>query len=304
MKILLTGAKGLVGKNFVKLSRFKKYLVPITREDLDLENSKAVKLFFKENKFDVVIHLAAKVGGINANMNNKLIFFESNLVLNFNVVKEAVDNGVEYLMVAGTGCAYPKALEGKVLQEEYYLEGSPEPTNDAYAYAKRAMLCHLEAAKESKKLKFSYFLPANIYGPYDNFSPTLSHVIPGLISRMHNHKKGRFLVWGSGSAKRDFLYISDLVNAMDLMLEKRLEGVVNIGTSTPVSIAELAYKIRQYSRPNLDIGFDTSMPDGQSVRIMDCSKIKKIGWKPQIDLNTGLMKTIDWFVSNYQKVRL
>lgn len=303
MHILLTGAGGLIGRNLIERSVFSSAIYPLYRTELDLENQLAVKDFFQRNSFDIVIHLAALVGGINANSNHKLAFFEKNMAINFNVIEAAIKANTEFIVAAGTGCAYPKRLEGQLLREGDYLDGYPELTNDAYAFAKRAMLCHLQAASETQNTKFCYFLPANIYGPYDNFNAEMSHVVPGLIRRMDLHRNGEFRIWGSGQAQRDFLFISDLVRALDLIIAKRLSGVVNIGSGRPTSIIDLAEKIAGAMSLNATLSFDTNMPDGQSVRLMDCSKIANAGWKPRVSLKQGLIETVDWYKQNLPNVR-
>jgi GDP-L-fucose synthase len=206
----------------------------------------------------------------------------------------------------GTGCAYPKRLEGEVLHEDAYLDGIPEETNDAYAYAKRGMLVHLEAHREHGTLDYCYCLPANLYGPHDNFHPEHSHVVPALIRRFveaRDAKAPEVAVWGDGSAKRDFLYIDDCIDAMIRLLEQRASGTVNVATAEQTSVAELAGAVADAARYEGDIVFDTSKPAGQPGRIFDTAKVRATGWKPGVGLAEGLERTVAWFEAHQSNVR-
>lgn len=302
MRILVTGAKGLIGSNYVTKSGYIENIIPISRSDCDLESYRSVCKIFEKYKPTHVLHLAALVGGIGANSSQKLRFYEVNQCINFNVVRASIFYGVEHFIAAGTGCAYPKKLEGQILSEKDFLEGPPEPTNDAYAYAKRSMLTHLQAAAESTKMKYTYFLPSNIYGPHDNFHPEHSHVIPGLIRRMDLNTGDRFRIWGTGKALRDFLYIDDLVSALDTIVSRKLTGVVNIASGSQHSILHVATLIKEILGVKAQFEFDTNKPDGQLTRIMDVSKLKQF-WTPMVDLDDGLSLTISWYKTS-KKVRV
>ena len=253
MRLLVTGSQGLIGRNFVTKSVFAPSLIATSRSDCDLTDPVATLALFNEIKPTHVLHLAALVGGIGANSSKKLRFFEENQRINFNVVTAAIQTKVSHFIAAGTGCAYPKRLEGKVLRESDFLEGTPEPTNDAYAYAKRTMLAHLMAAEESVGMNYSYFLPANIYGPHDNFHPTDLHVLPGLIRRMDLCNDETFEIWGTGVAERDFLYIDDLISALECLIEHRHSGVINIGSGSRTTILRAATLIKGHMQKKLSI---------------------------------------------------
>ena len=209
-KILITGSSGLIGKNLTNKFLSQGYQVLGLDSKNDLRNASNAYKVFSEFKPTLVFHLAAKVGGIHANANYKADFYSDNILINTNVVNASKKYNVEYMFAMGTGCAYPKKLESNLLKESDFLDGEPEVTNDAYAYAKRGLLVHLKALNESIEFKFSYCLPANIYGPFDNFHPINSHVVPGLVRRFCDAKSNnieRVKIWGDGSAKRDFLYM-------------------------------------------------------------------------------------------------
>ena len=206
----------------------------------------------------------------------------------------------------GTGCAYPKILEGRMLNEADFLDGIPEVTNDAYAYAKRGLLVHLRAIYEKSKIKYAYCIPANIYGPHDNFHAVNSHVVPGLIRRFVEcvQKKQNVIdIWGNGEAKRDFLFIDDLISAIVLLVDNKFEGSINIATGVQTSISHLAETIAELTDFKGQLNYDTNQPAGQKEREFNTDKVTKLNWKPKVDLKSGLLKTINWFKENQSKIR-
>lgn len=304
--VLVTGGSGLVGRNLVEgLERAGHSVVAVGSEH-DLRDAEAAGALLRETRPRILFHLAARVGGIYANSTQKPGFYRDNVLINTHVLDAAVDVGVEYVFAMGTGCAYPKRLEGEVLHEDDYLDGVPEATNDAYAYAKRGMLVHLEALREQGVLDYCYCLPANLYGPHDNFHPTHSHVVPALIRRFVEAREAgadEVSIWGDGSARRDFLYIADCVDAMLLLLEQRFSGAVNVATGDQTSIRELAEAVSRASSYAGDIAYDTSMPAGQMGRIFDTTRVRSVGWTPTSDLVDGLRETIDWFEAHRSDIR-
>ena len=206
----------------------------------------------------------------------------------------------------GTGCAYPKKLENETLYEKDFLDGIPEVTNDAYAYAKRGLLVHLKSLEEADIIKYTYCLPANIYGPHDNFHPLNSHVVPGLIRRFCDsidNNEEEILIWGDGSARRDFLYIDDCVDAMIKLSEHQLPGPVNVSSKKLTSIKELSKLIKISSDFKGHIKYDKTKLSGQKQRIMDTSKMDDLGWVPKIKLELGIQKTLKWFRQNRATIR-
>ncbi len=306
-KILVTGATGLVGRNLtprLEALGADVYACGHTRAgeyNCDLRDAQQTANLFDKIIPDVVIHLAARVGGIYANMAHKEQFYLENTLINTNVVREISRQKTPYVLAMGTGCAYPKRLEGNELIEELYLDGIPEPTNDAYAYAKRNMLVHLTVCAEGYGLKYCFCIPANIYGPHDNFHPTYSHVVPGLIHKFmeaRQKKLNQVVIWGTGRPRRDFLYIDDLVSALTRLLDSEITGPVNVATGEPVSINELVYKIKEITGYAGEIVYAPNYAGGQSTRLFATGKIKKLGWRPRYTLREGLMKTVDWYEHN------
>jgi GDP-L-fucose synthase len=304
--ILVTGGTGLVGRNLLRRLEVDEFSVVSVGSERDLRDPDVARALLREVEPEVVFHLAARVGGIYANSTQKAGFYRDNVLINTNLVDAAVEVGVEYVFAMGTGCAYPKRLEGEVLYEDHYLDGIPEETNDAYAYAKRGMLVHLEALRESGTLDYAYCLPANIYGPHDNFHPRHSHVVAALVRKFVEAREAEapeVPIWGDGSARRDFLYIDDCIDAMVLLLERRFSGVVNVATGVQTPIGMLAETIGRVAGYAGSITYDTSMPAGQMGRMFDNARITATGWTPEHDLERGLDKTVAWFVEHRSQVR-
>lgn len=312
-KILITGATGFVGVNLInKLESMKCNIIKIGKSrsnrinKYDLTKQRDVFNVFEREQPTIVIHLAAKVGGIYANSNNKADFYLENTLINTNVLREVQERKIKYAFAMGTGCAYPKRLEGQELFEEDFLNGTPESTNDAYAYAKRNMLVHLKAIKESNPdFKYHYCIPANIYGPHDNFDLMDSHVAPALIRKFVDAKINNMPtveIWGSGNAKRDFLYIDDLIDAIILIIKnKDLEGAINVATDQMVKINVLAKMIKEIVEYDGEIVYNSNFPDGQSSRQFNIRKISNLDWKPMTSLKEGLTKTINSYKVTFNK---
>ncbi|MDA0328556.1 MAG: NAD-dependent epimerase/dehydratase family protein [Gemmatimonadetes bacterium] len=304
--ILVTGGTGLVGRNLVAGLEGLGHSVVSVGSERDLRDSDVAHRLLAEVRPKVVFHLAARVGGIYANSTQKPGFYRDNVLINTHVIDAAVETGVEYVFAMGTGCAYPKRLEGAVLHEDDYLDGVPEPTNDAYAYAKRGMLVHLEALRADGALDYCFCLPANVYGPHDNFHPEHSHVVAALVRRFveaRDEGAPEVAIWGDGSARRDFLYISDCIDAMLLLLERRFSGVVNVATGEQISIGELAEAVSRGAGYRGEIRFDPAMPAGQSGRRFDIERIRSTGWDPAHTLADGLAETISWFETHRSEIR-
>jgi len=305
-KILITGASGLIGKNLISRLNKKGYQVFGLDSKNDLRDPYLTQKIFKNYKPDLVFHLAAKVGGIFANSNYKADFYSDNVLINTNVINACVCNNVEYVFAMGTGCAYPKRLENNVLYEKDFLDGIPEITNDAYAYAKRGLLVHLKSLEESEIIKYTFCLPANIYGPFDNFHPLNSHVVPGLIRRFcdsFDNNLKEILIWGDGSARRDFLFIDDCIDAIIKLADIQFSGVVNVSSKSLTSIRELAELIKEKTNFKGLIKYDVSKLSGQKQRIMDSTIMDNLNWSPQINLDNGIAKTVKWFFENRTVIR-
>ena len=304
--VLITGGTGLVGRNLVARLESDGYDPVAVGSEHDLRDAAVAARLLSDVQPRVLFHLAARVGGIYANSTQKPGFYRDNVLINTHVLDAAVASGVEFVFAMGTGCAYPKRLEGQVLHEEDYLDGVPEETNDAYAYAKRGMLVHLEALRKHEALDYCYCLPSNVYGPYDNFHPEHSHVVAALVRRFVEGRDARaeeVAIWGDGSAQRDFLYIEDCVAAMVLLFEQRVSGTVNVATGEQRTITALAQATAAAAGYTGSITYDTSMPAGQAGRAFDTTRVRSTGWTPTHDLEEGLQKTISWFEAHRSEIR-
>lgn len=310
-KILITGGTGLIGTHLTnKLNSMGLNVLSVgnTRGNYkcDLRNQQSTKKLFDYYKPQVVFHLAAKVGGIFANITKKSDFYLHNTQINTNVVGEIQNREIPFVFGMGTGCAYPKKLEDHILYEDDFLDGIPEITNDAYAYSKRNLLVHLKACEENHGINYIYCIPANIFGPFDNFHPKYSHVVPGLIFKFLyaiQNSQPSVTIGGNGKAKRDFLYIDDLIDAIILLCDNFSKSkTINISTGILTPISELANKIKLISNYKDKLDYDLSFPEGQKHRSFDNSKIQEIGWVPNHNLDEGLKKTIDWCLDNINMV--
>lgn len=269
------------------------YLNLTTRSsaELDLRNQAAVNSFFEEEKPEFVFLAAAKVGGILANSKYKADFIYDNLIMEANVIKAAHDQGVKKLMLLGSSCIYPKFAE-QPIREESLLTGALEPTNDAYAVAKIAGIKMCQSFHEQFGDNFISIMPSNLYGYGDNYHPQNSHVLPALIRRFHEAKvadQSEVVIWGTGSPKREFLFADDLAQAcLFLMKEYNSPEIINVGTGSDVSIQELAYMVAGVVGYEGRIKNDLTKPDGTPKKLMDVSRIHKLGWKHKTELKQGI----------------
>ncbi len=306
-RIFVAGHKGMVGSAIVRRLESEGYsnLILKTRQELDLLNHEAVKSFFEQEKMAYVFLAAAKVGGIWANKSYKADFIYENLQVQNNVIYASWKFNVKKLLFLGSSCIYPK-LCPQPIKEEYFMTGPLEETNDAYAVAKIAGIKMCQSFNEQYKTNFISVMPTNLYGPNDNFDPEHSHVLPALIRKFHDAKtegKREIVVWGTGSAKREFLHVDDLADAV-VFLMNNYDGsdIVNIGTGVDLSIRELADLIMNVIGYDGTITWDSSKPDGTPIKLLDVSKLHTLGWKHQYGLTDGLKNTIDWFIQNRNKI--
>jgi GDP-L-fucose synthase len=280
--------------------RTKDLFVP-RRRDYDLTEISQVRKLFDDTKPEIVVHLAAEVGGIGANRANPGRFFFANMAMGLNLIEESRKRGVEKFVQIGTICAYPKFTPVPFLEENLW-NGYPEETNAPYGVAKKALLVMLQAYREQYNFNGIYLLPVNLYGPGDNFDPKTSHVIPALIRKCVEAKESgasEVRCWGSGEASREFLYVSDCANAIRMALDI-YDGPepVNLGVGFEIKIRDLAEKIAKLTGFTGKLVWDREQPDGQPRRCLDTTRAKKLfGFKAQIDLDVGLNRTIQWFRS-------
>ena len=292
-KIFVAGHRGMVGSAIVRALREKGYENLLLRgsSELDLRQQNAVADFFENEKPDYVFLAAAKVGGINANNIYRADFLYDNLMIEANVIQSAHNTGVKKLLFLGSSCIYPK-MAPQPLTEDSLLTGTLEPTNEPYAIAKIAGIKLCEAYRDQHKDNFISAMPTNLYGPNDNYDLQNSHVLPALIRKFHEAKErgdSHVEIWGTGSPKREFLHVDDLAKACVFLMERYEEKqFVNIGTGEDISIKNLALMIKDIVGFAGELRFDTSKPDGTPRKLMDVSRIHKLGWKHEIDLREGI----------------
>ncbi len=302
-KIYVAGHNGLVGSAITRKLKENGYanIVTRTRAELDLTDQAAVRSFFETEKPNYVIDSAAKVGGIKANMTYPAEFMYENMQIQNNIIWSAKETGVEKLLFLGSSCIYPRDVQQPMV-EESFSTGSPEPTNEAYAYAKIAGMKLCEYINTEHGLDFTSCMPTNIYGEGDNFDPETSHVIPSLIRRMHEAKidnQPDVTIWGTGVSRREFLYVDDLADAIVWLMENYSEKqFLNIGTGEDISIKELAYKIKKLVGYEGDLIFDATKPDGMPKKLLDVTKLHKTGWHHKTQLDDGLSRTYSWYLEN------
>jgi GDP-L-fucose synthase len=306
-KVIVTGGGGFLGKFVVDRLKQRGYsgiFVP-SINDYDLRNLEDIIRMYKDARADLVIHLAAAVGGIGANRENPGSFFYDNLIMGIQLMEQARLNNVEKFVAIGTVCAYPKYTEVP-FKEENLWNGYPEETNAPYGLAKKMLLVQSQAYRSQYNFNSIFLLPVNLYGPGDNFELKSSHVIPALIKKFYEAKEGnldKVEVWGTGKATREFLYVDDCAEAIVLAAEKYDESFpVNVGAGFEISIKDLAEKIKGIMGYNGEIFWNTSKPDGQPRRCLDTSKaLKKFGFKAETDFDTGLRKTIEWYKNTFSQ---
>jgi len=302
-KILVLGSKGMVGSSVVRiLSNFEKFeVIPSNRKTTNLFSFEETQKLFNDIKPDFIVNAAAKVGGILANNTKRTEFILSNLKINMNIIEGLIAHKNTKLINLGSSCIYPLGAAVPI-NESSLMNGALEPTNSPYAMAKLTAIEMGDAISKEYGHKIFNLMPTNLYGPNDNFSPNESHVIPGLIHRMHlariNNEK-EFTVWGTGSPLREFLFVDDLSNAIQFFIENNVdEGLYNIGSNNEIKIKDLVLLIKNIVKYEGEIVYDKTKPDGNPRKLLDSSKIKKLGWEPKIKLPNGLKISYDWYLKN------
>jgi GDP-L-fucose synthase len=300
-RILVTGGAGFLGSHLIEelaAAGADDVVVPRSR-DVDLTDQKATEQLFDQEHPDIVFHLAAEVGGIGANRANPGRYFYANMMMGAHVAEECRRHEVEKLIVAGTVCAYPKFTPVPFKEEDLW-DGYPEETNAPYGVAKKALLVMLQSYRAQYGLNGIYLLPANLYGPRDNFDLETSHVIPALIRKFAEAVASgarEVVVWGTGSASREFLYVSDAARALLLAAERYDDAEpINVGTGVEVTIRSLVEQVAELTGFDGEIVWDSSKPDGQPRRALDTSKAKELfGFTAAVGITEGLQATLDWW---------
>jgi GDP-L-fucose synthase len=311
-KVYIAGHSGLVGSAILRELKARGFTNCITRshQELDLTNQTKVNVFFKELKPEYVILAAAKVGGIFANSSYPVDFIYQNIMIEANIINAAYENNVKRLLFLGSSCIYPKFAK-QPMEEEELLSGFLEPTNEPYALAKILGIKLCESYNIQYATDYRSVMPTNLYGINDNFHPKNSHVIAGLMQRMHEAKLSNdkeVVVWGSGKAIRDFLYVDDMAKASLFILEldkfsyqaKTHPSLshINIGTAKGVTIKKLAEIMKEVIGYEGRLVFDKNFPDGAPKKLLNVKKIENLGWKPKVDIEEGLIMTYKWYKEN------
>jgi len=303
-RIFVAGHRGLVGSAILRRLNSGKFeeVLTATREQLDLRDQAAVNYWFQANRPEFVFLVAGTVGGILANSTRPAEFIYDNMMIHATVVQAAYLHDVKRLLYLGSSCIYPRECP-QPMKEEYLLTSPLEPTNEPYAIAKIAGIKLCQAYRRQYGCDFISAMPTNLYGPNDNFDLESSHVLPALIRKFHEARiEGRkeMVVWGTGSPKREFLYVDDLADAcVYLMRHFDDEQHINVGTGEDLSIRELAETIREVVAPEVELAFDSSKPDGTPQKLLDVSRLHDLGWRHNVELREGIEQTYRWFQENF-----
>jgi GDP-L-fucose synthase len=316
-RIYIAGHNGMVGSALIRQLKHDSSNIIITasREELDLTNQQSVNQFFVNNKIDQVYLAAAKVGGIHANNTYPADFIYQNLMIEANIINAAHMHNVQKLLFLGSSCIYPKLAE-QPMSEAALLTGILESTNEPYAIAKIAGIKLCESYNRQYGRDYRSVMPTNLYGQNDNFHPENSHVIPALIRRFHEAKLNNdstVIAWGSGKPMREFLYVDDMAEASIFVMnldkntyEKETQPMlshINVGSGIDCTIRELVETVAKIVSYEGDIVFDKTKPDGTARKLMDVSRLEKLGWKAKTTLEDGLSLTYHWFLANQGRVR-
>jgi len=306
-RIFVAGHRGLVGSAILR--KLKEYgyenIITRSRNGLDLTKFDDVEKFFQEERIDYVFLAAAKVGGILANDTYPADFLRENILIQNNVIHNAYTYGVKKLLFLGSSCIYPKYSK-QPIKEDYLLTGKLEPTNEWYAIAKIAGIKMAQAYSKQYGFNVISLMPANLYGPNDNFDLKTSHVLPALLRKFHEAKVNNMdtvTIWGTGTPRREFLHVDDLADAcIFLMNNYDSSEIINVGTGKDISILKLAQKIKEIVGFKGRIVTDTSKPDGTPRKLLDITKLNNLGWKSKIPLSRGIEETYSWFLENKDKL--
>ncbi|WP_010337067.1 GDP-L-fucose synthase [Sphingobium yanoikuyae] len=316
MRVFVAGYRGMVGGAILrKLKERGVATITKSRAELNLMDQAAVRTFMQEERPDAVVVAAAKVGGIHANNSYPAQFIYENLMIESNLIHQAFEAGVSKLLFLGSSCIYPRDVP-QPMREQSLLTGKLELTNEPYAIAKIAGIKLCESYNRQYGTDYRSVMPSNLYGQGDNFHLENSHVLPALMRRFHEAVQSdadEILIWGTGTPRREFLHVDDMADAslfvMDLPQERYLAETepmlshINVGTGEDISIGELAHLIAEVTGFKGRIAFDPSKPDGTMKKLMDVTRLSRMGWRAQIDLKAGIEATYKWFLENQQAIR-
>jgi GDP-L-fucose synthase len=305
-KILLTGSTGFVGKNILKSGILNDFsvLTPSSSK-LNLLDKIAVRNYIQDYSPDLIIHSAGKVGGILKNINSNYEFLLDNSSMAINLLSESFNSGVTNFLNISSSCIYPKDYEVPI-KEKDLLSGKVEPTNEGYALAKILALKLTKHINKHNNLNYKTIIPCNLYGPYDNFDPLSSHMIPGVIQKIHHAKYTKQTsveIWGDGTSKREFMYIKDFIDFIGFSVNNfdLLPEIINVGIGKDYTIKEYYQIISNVIDYKVNFTYDLSKPAGMKRKLLDVSKTKKLGWKPTYEISSGIQETYEYFINNYEK---
>lgn len=306
-KIYIAGHRGMVGSAVKRVLKKEGYtnIIGKTSKELDLKDALAVKKYFETEQPEVVIDAAARVGGILANNEYPYQFLMENMQIQNNLINQSLKSNIGKFIFLGSSCIYPK-LAPQPLKEECLLTDSLEPTNEWYALAKITGVKACEAIRKQFNKDFVSLMPTNLYGTHDNFDLKTSHVLPAMLRKFHEAKLNNDPVelWGSGTPMREFLFVDDMAKSVVFALENVLpEHLYNVGTGEDLTIKELAESIQKVVGHKGKIVWDSTKPDGTPRKLMDVSKMHKLGWKHKVGLKEGIEKTYDWFLNNIENIK-
>ncbi|WP_425393750.1 GDP-L-fucose synthase family protein [Algoriphagus terrigena] len=307
-RIFVAGHTGMVGSAIWRLleARGAEHLIGVSSKHLDLRDQAEVAGFFEIHRPEIVIDAAAKVGGILANDSYPYEFLMDNLQIQNNLVDNSYKTSVERFLFLGSSCVYPKKSV-QPIREEYLLTGPLEQTNEGYAIAKIAGIKACEAVFYKTGRSFSSIMPPNLYGPYDNFDLTSSHVLPAMIRKFHDSKingNQPVKLWGTGEPMREFLHVEDLADAVLFLLDKDVTyPILNVGTGIDIPITKLAVMVQSVVGHEGDILWDLDKPDGTPRKVMDVSKINSMGWTNRLSLIEGITQTYKWYLKNQHSIK-
>jgi GDP-L-fucose synthase len=308
-RIFVAGHRGLVGSAVLRHLDRAGYrsVLTATRAQLDLRDQAAVNYWFRANRPEYVFLVAGTVGGIYANSTRPAEFIYDNMMIHATVVHAAHVFGVEKLLYLGSSCIYPRECR-QPMTEDQLLTGPLEPTNESYAIAKIAGIKLCQAYRRQYGCNFISAMPTNLYGPNDNFDLKSSHVLPALIRKFHDAKiegRGEVEVWGTGKPKREFLHVDDLADACAFLMQHyQEEGHINVGTGEDLTILELSQMVRDIVHPSAAVVFDTSKPDGPPRKLLDVTRLHRLGWRHTVNLRSGIEQTYRWFLEHADETRL
>jgi len=306
MKILITGGSGMVGKNLNHALTYYKYtILSPSKKQLNLKNINKVKSYLKKNKPDIIIHLASLVGGIQANIDNPVDFLQENLIINLNIIKAANECNVRNFLNIASSCMYPKNIKSK-LKEGMLLSGKLEETNEGYALSKITAMKLCEYISSKKNRFYKTLIPCNLYGKYDNFKESSSHLVAATIKKIHKAKirKHKFVkIWGDGKARREFLFVSDFVKFILFAIKnfRKIPTIMNIGTGKDFTIKNYYKFTADVIKYEGKFKFDKKRPVGMKRKLLDISYQKKFNWFPKTEINEGIRQTYKFYLKEYEK---